>query len=46
MKKFIHVSIFLPSLASIVFAVDSDIVKHSSCTYCGMEERNMITAGF
>jgi nitrous oxide reductase accessory protein NosL len=37
MKKFILGSIFVLALASIVFAVDSDIVKHSSCTYCGMD---------
>ncbi len=37
MKKYILVSIFVLALANIVFGVDSDIVKHSSCTYCGMD---------
>jgi copper chaperone NosL len=37
MKRFILVSTFVLALASIVFAVDSDIDKHSSCTYCGMD---------
>lgn len=37
MKIFILVSTFVLALASIVFAVDSDIDKHSSCTYCGMD---------
>ena len=36
MKKLILGSIFLLVFTSIVFAMDSDIVKHSSCTYCGM----------
>jgi len=37
MKKCILVSIFILALASIVYAIDSDIDKHSSCTYCGMD---------
>ena len=37
MKRFILVSIFVFALASIVFAVGSDIDKHSTCTYCGMD---------
>ncbi|MDD5285201.1 MAG: nitrous oxide reductase accessory protein NosL [Desulfuromonadaceae bacterium] len=37
MKNFILAGIFVMALASIVFAVDSDIEKHSSCTYCGMD---------
>ncbi len=37
MKTFILVSTFVLALASIVFAVDSDIEKYSSCTYCGMD---------
>ena len=37
MKKLILGSIFVLAFASIVFAVDSDLLKHSSCTYCGMD---------
>lgn len=37
MKRIILVSIFVLALASIVFAVDSDIDKHSSCSLCGMD---------
>ncbi len=37
MKKIILISMFVLSLAGIVFAVDSDIVTHPSCTCCGMD---------
>jgi len=37
MKKLILAGIFVLALSSIVFAIDSDIDKHLSCTYCGMD---------
>ena len=37
MKRLILVSIFILAFASIVFAIEDDITKHSSCTYCGMD---------
>jgi copper chaperone NosL len=37
MKIFILVSVFVLAIVSIVFAVESDVVKHSTCTYCGMD---------
>ncbi len=37
MKRLILVSVFILTFASIVFAIEADITKHSSCTYCGMD---------
>ena len=37
MKKFILVNVFVLALASMVFAMDTDIEKHPSCAYCGMD---------
>ena len=37
MKKLILVNLFILALASIVFAVGSDIDNHPSCTHCGMD---------
>ena len=36
MKSFVFASICVLALAGIVFALDADIEKHASCTYCGM----------
>jgi copper chaperone NosL len=36
MKSLVIASICLLALAGIVFAMDADIEKHASCTYCGM----------
>lgn len=37
MKKLILVSVFILAITSIVFAMEADIQKHPSCTYCGMD---------
>jgi len=37
MKKIILVSMLLLALAGIVFAMEADVEKHPSCTYCGMD---------
>ena len=37
MKKLILINIFLLALASIAFALDADLEKHATCSYCGMD---------
>ena len=36
MKRYMLVSILIMAMASMVFAAETDIEKHPSCNYCGM----------